>query len=102
MSASRICPNCGSRSIDLRQLFFASVECSSCHARIASSRIPTVISNLLIALVTICTTAIVYITLGPIWALMWFSVPIGTLNFIKVRILPLAIETEAESPASKQ
>lgn len=51
-----------------------------------------------IFLVTAVTTFIVLVELGFYGALIWFSVPVGAMSYIKARFGPLEVKSEPGLP----
>jgi len=47
-----------------------------------------------IFLVTLVTTLVVLVDLGFYAALIWFSVPVGALSYLKARFGPLEVKAE--------
>jgi len=48
--------------------------------------------SIVIFLVTVATTFVVLVELGFYGALIWFSVPVGALSYIKARFSPLEVK----------
>ena len=54
--------------------------------------------SVVIFLVTVATTFIVLLELGFYGALVWFSVPVGAMSYIKARFGPLEVKAEPGVP----
>lgn len=91
----RTCPNCSRNTISVRELLFGDCRCAGCGRVIGVHRVAGALSSIFIFAVAIVTTLIVLIELD-IWAaLLWFTLPVGALTYLKVRYCPL--ETRPQS-----
>lgn len=90
----RNCPNCRSNTISVKELLFGNCRCASCLRVVGVHRVAAALSSIVIFTVAIITTLIVLIELD-IWAaLLWFTLPVGALTYLKVRYCPLETKSE--------
>lgn len=85
----RECPNCHSETISVRELLFGNCHCKSCLRIIGVHRIASAVASFVIFSVAIVTTLIVLIELDLWAALLWFTLPVGALSYVKARFCPL-------------
>ncbi len=85
----RSCPNCSSPSIRTKDLLFGDCRCPGCLRVVGIHRVAAAISSFVIFTVAIVTTLIVFIELDLYAALLWFTLPVGALSYLKARFLPL-------------
>jgi hypothetical protein len=52
-------------------------------------RAAAAVVNLLTFVLTVLTTLIVIAQMGNFWGLLWFTVPIGAMAYLKARFCPL-------------
>mgnify|MGYP001822723811 CR=1 len=101
MSATnRKCPQCASASIRIKDLLFGDCRCRKCRSVVGIHRIASVLSSIVIFVVAIVTTLIVFIELDLYAALLWFTLPVGALSYLKARFLPLV--TRPRTRASEE
>ena len=91
---NRICPNCASDSVSVRELLFGNCRCGNCHRIVGVRRFASVLSSIVIFTVAIVSTLIVLIELGLYAALLWFTFPVGALTYVKARFCPLDTKPE--------
>ena len=85
----RKCPNCSSETISVRELLFGDCRCKSCLRIIGVRRIVSAIASFVIFAVAIATTLVVLVALDLWAALLWFTLPVGALSYVKARFCPL-------------
>lgn len=95
----RNCPNCSGQTISVRELLFGDCRCRSCLRVIGVHRVASVMASIVIFTVAVLTTLIVLIELDLWAALLWFTLPVGALSYVKARFCPL--ETRPESHQSR-
>ena len=88
---NRVCPQCQKLAIPVRELMFDQTLCPHCCATIAVQRVYSIISGIVVFFVTATTTMLVHQQLGPYYALLWFTLPIGSLTYLKARFSPLVV-----------
>lgn len=86
----RECPNCSKISVSVKDLLFGHAKCIECNATVGIARVASAIFSALIFLATIATTLAVLKQFGYLTAIFWFTVPIGSLSYIKARVGPLS------------
>jgi uncharacterized protein (DUF983 family) len=91
---TRACPNCMAKSIPLSEILFSSCQCVKCGALVGVHWAARFGFSVLIFAVTITTTTMVLVQSGLYAAILWFTLPIGALSYIKARFSPL--ETKGE------
>ncbi len=89
---NRNCPNCSSSTISITELLFGDCRCKSCLRVIGVPRIVSAIASFVIFSVAIVTTLIVFVALDMWAALLWFTLPVGALSYIKARFCPLRVK----------
>lgn len=89
---NRTCPNCSSNTISVTELLFGDCRCKTCRRVIGVPRIVSAIASFVIFSVAIVTTLIVLIELDLWAALLWFTLPVGALSYIKARFRPLRVK----------
>lgn len=92
---NRKCPNCSGNTISVRELLFGDCRCKSCLRIIGVHRIASAFASFIIFTVAIVTTLIVFIELDLWAALLWFTLPVGALSYVKARFCPLQIKPES-------
>ena len=92
---NRKCPNCSSKTVSVRELLFGDCRCKSCLRVIGVRRIVSAIASFVIFAVAIVTTLIVFIELDLWAALLWFTLPVGALSYVKARFCPLEVRPES-------
>ena len=90
----RDCPNCSSNTISVQELLFADCRCGNCHRIVGVRRIWSALASIVIFTVAIVTTLIVLIELDLWAALLWFTLPVGALGYLKARYCPLETKPE--------
>lgn len=90
----RTCPNCASQSVSTRELLFGNCRCGSCRCIVGVRRFASAIANAVIFAIATLTTLIVFIELGLYAALLWFTLPVGALSYLKARFCPLEVKPE--------
>ena len=95
---NRNCPNCSNNSIALKELLFGDCRCGVCLAVIGVHRIASAVSSFFIFAIAIVTTLIVLIELDLYAALLWFTLPVGALSYLKVRFCPLVTRSDSPGP----
>jgi len=86
----RDCPNCSKSTIPVSGVLFSDYRCPNCRSVIGVSRFAAATVNALILIVTIVTTAMVFLQLGLYAAIVWLPLPIGSLSYLKARFCRLA------------
>lgn len=90
----RKCPHCSDNVIRVEDILFGDCRCVSCGKLIGASRIAANLFTSLIVIVTLLTTFLVFLQMGFFAALLWFSVPVGSLSYIKARFSPLEVKAD--------
>ena len=90
----RKCPNCTANSIQIKEILFRDCRCPECQIVVGVSRPVAAIFSVVIFLVTLATTFVVLVELGFYAALIWFSVPVGAMSYIKARFGRLEVKAE--------
>lgn len=96
----RKCPNCSASTISVDRILFGNCRCETCGKVIGVHRIATRLFSVLILIVTSVTTFLVFLQMGFFAALVWFSLPIGAVSFIKARYSPLETKVAMSNPHS--
>ncbi len=96
----RICPNCSDQTISVRELVFRDCRCRNCLRIIGVHRVASVIASIVIFTVAVVTTLIVLIELDLWAALLWFTLPVGALSYVKARFCPLDTRPESHQPGA--
>ena len=91
---NRVCPNCAERFVSTKDLLFGNCRCGNCHCIVGVRRLVAAVANLVIFTVAIVTTLIVFIELDLYAALLWFTLPVGALSYLKIRFCPLEVKPE--------
>jgi hypothetical protein len=78
----------------MSELFISKVECPRCGVLVGVQWVFSAVFSVTIFIVTLITTVMVLSQMDIYAALIWFSFPIGSLTYIKVRFCPL----EAKKP----
>ncbi len=91
---NRVCPNCASHSVSTKDLLFGNCRCASCHCIVGVRRLAAALANAVIFTVAIVSTLIVFIVLDLYAALIWFTLPVGALSYVKIRFCPLEVKPE--------
>ncbi len=94
----RKCPGCSSDTISVKELLFGDCRCKSCRQVIGVHRVASVFASFAIFTVAIVTTLIVLIELDLWAALLWFTLPVGALSYVKARFCPLQIKPGSHRP----
>jgi len=95
----RKCPNCSDNSIQIKEILFRNSRCPECQRIVGVHRAAAAFFSVVIFLVTVLTSFIVLVELGFYGALIWFSVPVGALSYLKARFAPLEIKAEPYHPS---
>ena len=85
----RTCPHCSNRSIQIKEILFRDCRCPECHSVVGIRRAFAAFFSIVIF---VATTFVVLVELGFYGALIWFSVPVGALSYIKARFSPLEVK----------
>ncbi len=91
---NRVCPSCTIESVSTRDLLFGNCRCGHCRRIVGVRRFASVLANAVIFATAIVSTLIVLIELGLYAALLWFTLPVGALSYVKVRFCPLEVKPE--------
>ncbi len=94
----RRCPHCSSDSIQIKAILFRDTRCPECRRSVGVKSAVTAFFSVVTFLVTAATTFVVLVELGLYGALIWFSVPVGAMSYIKARFGPLEVKAEAGLP----
>ncbi|MDX1508238.1 MAG: hypothetical protein R3358_08155 [Woeseiaceae bacterium] len=86
---TRTCPNCGNATIPVREVLFADYVCPSCKRMVGVTGAASFVFAVLIFVTTLVTTFIIFLQFDVYAAILWFSLPIGALSYIKARYCPL-------------
>ena len=86
---NRICPNCDNNTIPVQDVLFSDYPCPHCKRMIGVHGIASFAFAVLIFLVTLVTTFVVLLQFDIYAAILWFSLPIGALSYVKARYCPL-------------
>lgn len=102
---TRECPNCMAISIRLSDVLLSNCYCVKCGALVGVHWAASFGFNVLIFAVTLTTTTMVLMQSGLYAAILWFTLPIGSLSYIKARFS--ALETKGKdvkpgAPPDKQ
>ena len=93
-SAARNCPNCSAHTIPVSALIMSDVLCRVCGKRIGVHWVFRSVFFILIFITAAGTGLIVYVDQGFYAALLFVSVPIGALGYIKARFAPLVVRRD--------
>ena len=85
----RVCPSCMARSIPVSGILLSSCYCAKCGALVGVHRIASVGFNVIIFVATLTTTTMILMQSGLYAAILWFTLPIASLSYIKARFSPL-------------
>jgi len=85
----RECPHCSDRTVHVKDILFGNSQCMKCGHVVGVHWLPTAFFSTLIFLVTITTTFMVFVQMGGYIAILWFTLPIGALSYLKARFSPL-------------
>lgn len=85
-------------SITVSDILFSNTHCTSGNELVGVHRSVTAAFSFVILVVAVFTTLLVYLKLGKWTALVWFTVPIGAISYLKARFGPLQVK--ATKPAS--
>ena len=88
----RTCPHCSNNSIQIKEILFRDCRCPDCHSVVGIRKAFAAFFSIVIFLVTVATTFVVLVELGFYAAIIWFSVPVGALSYIKARFGPLEVK----------
>ena len=99
MQLYRRCPHCSSDSIPIKAILFRNTQGPDCGTGVGVRSSVATLFSVVIFLVTVATTFIVLLELGFYGALVWFSVPVGAMSYIKARFGPLEVKAEPGLPA---
>lgn len=89
---TRNCPNCGEATIPIREILFAEYPCPNCKRMIGINGSASFVFAVLIFVTTLLTTFVVFLQFDMYAAILWFSLPIGALSYIKARFCPLQLK----------
>jgi len=88
----RKCPNCSKYTIRVKDILFGDSRCANCEKLVGANRLAAGLFATLIVIATLLTTFLVFLQMGLFAALVWFSVPVGSLSYIKARFSPLEVK----------
>ena len=100
MQLYRRCPHCSSDSIPIKAILFLDTGCPECGRVVGVRPVISALFSVVIFLVTLVTTFIVLVELGFYGALIWFSVPVGAMSYIKARFGPLEVKAKPGFPGN--
>ena len=83
------CPSCGDMTIPINGVLFSDYACPNCKRMVGVHWAASAMFTVLIFVITLVTTFIVYVQFDVFAAVIWFSLPIGALSYIKARFFPL-------------
>ena len=89
----RECPSCTDGAILIKDLLFRDSRCPKCRSIVGVHRAVAALFSVIIFLVTVITTIVVMAQLGFYAGLLWFTVPVGALSYLKARFGPLEVKT---------
>ena len=98
MTVLRECPNCSKRLISVGELFFSHIVCPNCKSTIGVHWFASTAASIVILIVTLLSSFAVLMQMGFYAAILWFPFPIGSLNYLKVRLFPLETKRSATKP----
>ena len=88
----RNCPSCPDGTILIKDLLFRDTRCPSCRNVVGVHRAVAAFFSVIIFVITVLTTIAVMAQLGFYAGLLWFTVPVGALSYIKARFGPLEVK----------
>jgi uncharacterized protein (DUF983 family) len=94
----RRCPHCSSDSIQIKEILFRNVRCPECRTVVGVQSAISALFSVVIFLVTAVTTFVVLVELGFYGALIWFSVPVGAMSYLRARFGPLEVKAGPAPP----
>ena len=86
---NRTCPNCGKSTIPVREVLFSDFPCPNCKRMIGVNTAASFVFAVLIFFTTLVTTFMIFLQFDIYAAILWFSLPIGALSYVKARFSPL-------------
>ena len=89
----RECPSCTDGAILIKDLLFRDSRCPKCRSIVGVHRAVAALFSVIIFLATVITTIVVMAQLGFYAGLLWFTVPVGALSYLKARFGPLEVKT---------
>lgn len=89
---TRTCPNCRDATIPIREILFADYVCPNCKRMVGISAAASFVFSALIFVITLLTTFVIFLQFDIYAAILWFSLPIGALSYIKARFCPLQLK----------
>lgn len=95
---NRVCPNCASQAIPVKTLLFRDVRCPVCADLIGVHRAAAILSSIVIFIVAVATTLLVFLEQGLYAALLWITLPVGALGYLKARFCPLQTKPSSTAP----
>lgn len=81
------------------ELLLGAASCPACHKIVGVHWLAAAVANTIIAIVTLASTAAIFVQQGVYAAILWFSVPIGALSYLKARYCPLEIKRQSRDDA---
>ena len=97
---NRECPNCSARSIRVNDVLFSNCRCVHCKRNVGVHSVVVAFFSLLIFLTSAISTVMVFLQMGVYAALLWFTVPVGALSYLKARFGPLETKTDTDRLAN--
>ena len=61
---------------------------------------PAAVFSVIIFVVTVISTLMIFVQMGGYAALLWFTLPIGALSYLKARFSPLETKSDQNGPSS--
>ena len=86
---TRTCPNCGEATVPIKEVLFSDYPCPNCKRMIGVHWAASALFAIVIFVVTLVSTFVVYLQFDIYAAILWFSLPIGALSYVKARFCPL-------------
>jgi hypothetical protein len=90
-TANRPCPNCNRNAISVSSLIVSDAVCRHCRQQIGVHWAFRAVFFVLTFAAAAATGLIVYVDQGFYAALLFISVPIGVLGYVKARVSPLVV-----------
>jgi hypothetical protein len=98
MALTRRCPNCSQQTISVSSLVMADVDCANCKQLIGVHWLFRFLFFIIIFPAAALTGLVVYVDQGLYAALLFVSLPIGAIGYIKARFSPLAVRRQRSMP----
>jgi hypothetical protein len=73
----------------LSEILLGNCYCAKCGALVGVHRVALILFNFLIVAVTLLTTTMVLMQSGLYAAILWFTLPVGSISYLKARFSPL-------------